>query len=140
MMVPYQGRFALRVGRVCLALACLVWYPFTGGGVSYALVFLIAYAIFSVGTLFETHFDSSPRAFVALVIDFTFFVFCKWLVPGAWAPALALGYVLISVAVMHTLRWVIVVTIAAMLAMFFSPLAGAGMIWTDLAAAALAIS
>ena len=30
-MVPYQGRSAIRVARVVLALCCLAWYPFTGG-------------------------------------------------------------------------------------------------------------
>ena len=49
-MVPYQGRFALRIARVVLALACLAWYPFTTGArISSSLVFLIAYAIFAFG-------------------------------------------------------------------------------------------
>ena len=74
-MIPYQGRAAIRVARVVLAFTCLAWYPFTGGRISSSLVFLIAYAIFSVSALFETKFDAPPRAVVALVIDFAFFTF-----------------------------------------------------------------
>ena len=66
-MVPYQGRSAIRLARVVLALTCLAWYPFTAGArVSSALAFIIAYAIFSVGALFETKFDSTPLAVVFL--------------------------------------------------------------------------
>lgn len=76
-MIPWAGRYGLRVARAVLALACLAWYPFTpNAGISSSLVFLIAYAIFAVGTLFETRFDAAPRAVIALVIDGTFFAFC----------------------------------------------------------------
>jgi signal transduction histidine kinase len=139
-MVPYQGRFALRVARVVLALVCLAWYPFTGGRINSALVFLIAYAIFAVGTLFETRFDSPPRAFVALVIDFVFFAFCRWLVPADWAPALAYGYVLVSVTVLHALRWVMVAAAAAMVLIVLVTIPGGGLIWADLGAASIAIA
>src|SRR5579863_3605206 len=102
-MVPYQGRSAIRVARVVLALTCLAWYPFTvGARPSSSLAFLIAYAIFSVGALFETKFDSAPRAIVALVIDFAFFTFCKWLLPVDWASALAYGFLLVSAAVLRS--------------------------------------
>ena len=113
-MVPYQGRTAIRVARVVLALTCLAWFPFTGGRISSSLVFLIAYAIFAVGTLFETRFDSTPRALVALVIDFTFFAFSKWLLPVDWASALAYGFLLISVATLHEFVTVLIVAAGAM--------------------------
>jgi signal transduction histidine kinase len=138
-MVPYQGRFALRVARVVLALACLAWYPFTGARISSTLVFLIAYAIFSVGTLFENRFDASPRALIALVIDFVFFAFCLWLFPVAWAPELAFGYVLLSAALLHSLRWVV---IAAGLAVPLALLAGPGSsaLWANLGTAGIAVA
>src|SRR5882672_8319241 len=139
-MVPYQGRFALRVAGVVLALACLAWYPFTGARISSALVFLIAYAIFAVGTLFETRFDSAPRAFIALVIDFVFFAFCRSLVPTDWTPALAFVYVLVSAAVLHTLRWVLIVAGAAMTVVVLVTIPGGGLIWADLGAASMAIA
>src|SRR6202166_4197657 len=114
-MVPYQGRSAIRVARVVLALTCLAWFPFTGGRISSSLVFLIAYAIFAVGTLFETRFDSAPRAIVALVIDFAFFTVAKWLLPIDWASALAYGFLLISAAMLHEFVTVLVVAGLAML-------------------------
>ena len=138
-MVPYQGRFALRVARVVLALACLAWYPFTGGQISVALVFLIAYGIFAVGTLFETQFDSRPSSFVALAIDFIFFAFCRWLIPADWAPALAYGYVLVSVTVLHGLYWVIVTAAAAMAWIVLVTIPGSGLIWADLGAASMTV-
>ncbi len=27
-MVPYRGRLALRIARIALAIACLLWYAF----------------------------------------------------------------------------------------------------------------
>jgi signal transduction histidine kinase len=140
-MVPYQGRFAVRIARAALALACLAWYPFTAGAhVSSSLVFLIAYAIFAVGTLFETKFDSAPRAVVALVIDFAFFAFCKWLLPIAWASALAYGFLLISAATLHELVTVLVVAAAAMILIVLLTAPGGGLIWADWAAAAMAVA
>src|SRR6185312_10502003 len=116
-MVPYQGRSAIRIARVILALTCLGWFPFTGGRISSSLVFLIAYAIFAVGTLFETRFDSAPRALVALVIDFTFFAFSKWLLPVDWASALAYGFLLVSAAVLQPFTVVLAVAAGAMILM-----------------------
>src|SRR6202166_228615 len=117
-MVPYQGRFAVRVARVVLALLCLAWYPFTAGAhVSSSLVVLIAYAIFAVVTLFETRFDSAPRALVALVIDFAFFAFCKWLLPVDWASALAYGFLLVSAAVLQPFATVLAVAAGAIILM-----------------------
>ena len=140
-MVPYQGRFALRIARVVLALACLAWYPFTTGArISSSLVFLIAYAIFAVGTLFETHFDSPPRANVGLVIDFAFFAFCKWLLPAEWAPALAYGYLLLSAALLQRLMYVVAVALGAMILIIALTTPGSGLIWADWSAAAMAIA
>jgi signal transduction histidine kinase len=137
-MVPYHGRFALRVARVVLALACLAWYPFTGARISSALVFLVAYAIFAVGTLFETRFDASPRALIALVIDFVFFAVCRWVIPTEWAPELAFGYVLVSAAMLHALRWVL---IAGGMAMALTLLAapGRGLLWANLGTVGMAV-
>jgi signal transduction histidine kinase len=139
-MVPYVGRYALRVARVALALACLAWYPFTPNAtISSSLVFLIAYAIFAVGTLFETKFDSAPRAIVALVIDGAYFAFCKWLVPYDWASALAFGYVITSAATLHPPIRVVVVAAASIgLITILTP--GGGLVWMALATAGIAIA
>jgi len=140
-MIPYSGRFGLRVARVVLAMACLAWYPFTpNAGISSSLVFMIAYAIFSVGTLFENRFDTAPRATVALVIDGTYFAFCKWLVPVDWCSALSFGYLLTSVAALHPPIRVIAVSVSAMVLMAIFTVPGGGLIWVALAASGMAIA
>src|SRR5258706_3894569 len=129
-MVPYQGRTTIRVARVVLALSCLGWYPFPpGAGISSSLVFLIAYAIFALGTLFETRFDSAPRAIVALVIDFAFFMVSKWLLPIDWASALAYAFLLVSAALLHEFVTVLVVAGLAMLLIVLLTAPGGGLIW-----------
>ena len=139
-MVPFLARYALRIARAILAFACLAWYPFTpNAGVSAPLVFLIAYAIFSVGTLFEARFDSLPRAIIALVIDGAFFAVCQWLVPFDWASALAYGYLLTSAALLHPPWRVAIVAGAAMLLHLL--LAGlGGLFWVSVSTAGVAIS
>jgi signal transduction histidine kinase len=139
-MIPYQGRAAIRVARAILAFSCLAWYPFTAGArISSSLAFLIAYAIFSAGALFETKFDTAPRAIVALVIDFAFFSFCKWLLPVDWASALAYGFLLVSAAVLHELVTVIVVAVCAMILIVLLTATGGGLVWSDWAAAGMAV-
>jgi hypothetical protein len=140
-MIPYQGRGAIRVARVVLALTCLAWYPFTAGArVSSSLVFLIAYAIFSVGALFETKFDAAPRSVVALVIDFAFFTFCKWLLPAEWASALVYGFLLVSTVVLHGFAAVLAVAAGAMMLIVLLTAPGEGLVWSDWSAAAMAIA
>jgi signal transduction histidine kinase len=139
-MVPFLGRYALRIARVILALACLAWYPFTpNAGITSSLVFLIAYAIFAVGTLFETRFDSLPRAVVALVIDAAFFAVCKWLLPFDWASALAYGYLLTSAALLHPPVRVMIVSAAALFLQLL--LAGwHGSLWMAASTAGVAVA
>jgi len=139
-MIPYQGRAAIRVARVVLAFSCLAWYPFTGARISSALAFLIAYAIFAVGALFETKFDSPPRAVVALVIDFTFFTFCKWLLPVDWASALAYGFLLVSAAVLQPFATVLAVAAGAMILILLLTAPGTGVVWADWSAAIMAVA
>jgi signal transduction histidine kinase len=139
-MIPYQGRAAIRVARVMLAFSCLAWYPFTGARVSSSLAFLIAYAIFAVGALFETKFDAPPRAVVALVIDFAFFSFCKWLLPIDWASALAYGFLLVSAAVLQPFAMVLAAAACAMILIVLLTAPGAGVVWADCAAATMAVA
>ena len=138
-MIPYQGRAAIRVARVVLAFTCLAWYPFTGSSITSSLVFLIAYAIFSVGALFETKFDTPPRAVVALVIDFAFFTFCKWLLPGEWASSLTYGFLLVSATILQPFATVLAVSAAAMILILLRTAPGAGLVWAEWSAAAMAV-
>jgi signal transduction histidine kinase len=139
-MVPYRGRMALRVARVFLAFATLGAYPFLEGShISASLAFLVAYAIFAAGTLYETRFDVQPRALISLAIDGAFFAYCLWLLPVTWAPALAFGYLLASAAMLHPYPRVIGVGAAAIL--FIILRSGPGpLLWVSIAAAILAAS
>jgi len=137
-MLSYRGRLALRVARVALAFATLGAYPFVDGArVSASLAFLVAYAIFAAGTLYEIRSAPRPTAVVALAIDAAFFAYCLWLIPLAWAPALALGCLLASAAMLHPYPRVIVVAAGAALLIGL----GTGMgsfFWLSVAAGALA--
>jgi signal transduction histidine kinase len=139
-MVPITGRQALRIARVALAMACLAWYPFLGGTtISSSLAFLVAYAIFAVGTMFDTRFDSQPRAIITLVIDGAFFALCKWLVPADWASALALGFLLTEAAALHPPLRVLIVAAVSMLLVAVLTVWGSGQIWVAAAACGIAI-
>ncbi|MEQ1886120.1 MAG: sensor histidine kinase [Bryobacteraceae bacterium] len=129
-MIPIQARQALRIGRVALAMACLAWYPFTNAaGITSTLAFLIAYAIFAVGTLFETRFDSEPRAIITLVIDAAFFAFCKWLLPADGANSLAFGYLMIEAAILHSPARVAIVAGASLGLYILATFQGAPVPW-----------
>jgi signal transduction histidine kinase len=139
-MVPYNVRLALRVTRVVLALGCLAWYPFTGGRISAALVFLVVYAVWTVATLFAARFDAPSGATAALAGDFLFFAFCNWFLPAGWAPALAYGYLLLSAVMLHALARAVSVAAAAMLFILALAIPGGGAVWANLSAAVVAVS
>ncbi len=78
---------------------------------------------------------------MALVIDFAFFAFCKWLLPVDWASALAYGFLLVSAAMLHASSrsywwW----PRAAMVLIVLLTAPGGGLIWADWAAAAMAVA
>jgi signal transduction histidine kinase len=139
-MLPYRGRMALRVARVALAFATLGAYPFIEGArISAALALLVAYGIFATGTLYKADFDVQPRAMISLAIDGAFFAYCLWLLPLAWAPPMALGYLLASAALLHPYPRVILAGGGAALLIALS--AGLGtFFWLAMAAGALATS
>src|SRR5258708_9102538 len=137
-MVPYRGRMALRVARVVLAFATLAAYPFgEGARISASLAFLVAYAIFAAGTLYETGFDAQPRAIISLAIDGAFFAYCLWVLAVAWAPALAFGYLLTAAAMLHPYPRVIGAGAGAVLLIALETGAGP-FLWLALSTAVLA--
>jgi signal transduction histidine kinase len=140
-MIPIRARQALRISRVALAMACLAWFPFTSaaGNIS-TLAFLIAYAIFAVGTLFETKFDSQPRALVTLVIDATFFAICKWLLPGEWVSSLAYGYLLVSTVILHPPLRVAIVAAVSLSLFFLLSAQGAALPWLAIVVAVICLA
>ena len=138
-MVPYRGRMALRVTRVALAFATLGAYPFLEGAhISSQLAFLVAYAVFATGTLYEIAVrQRSPSAIVPVAIDAAFFVYGLWLLPLTWLPALTLAYLLASAAMLHPYPRVILAGAGAALLIALS--AGLGsFFWLALAAGGMA--
>lgn len=131
---------ALRVARVALAFVTLGAYPFVEGSrISTSLAFLIAYAIFAAGTLYEIRFDAQPRALISLGIDGAFFAYCLWMVPLEWAPALAFTYLLTIAAMLHPYARVIGVAAGAVLLILLRSGLGS-FFWVSIGAAILAIS
>jgi signal transduction histidine kinase len=84
-MVPFRGRFSLRIARLLLACACLMGYGrAVGWRFTWVIAVLIAYLVYSVGAMFEVRYDSSSRANLGLVIDTAYFGLWTWLAPGGW--------------------------------------------------------
>src|SRR5579863_8541143 len=117
-MVPYRGRFAFRIARLVLALACGSWYARAAGlGPNWVTAVLAAYTVYAVGALFEVRYDSALRSATAMVADATYFAVWTFLVPEGWEAALACGYLLASAVVLHDL---LRASIAAGVAMFIA--------------------
>jgi signal transduction histidine kinase len=149
-MVPYRGRFALRIARVVLAAACLLSYARVSGlHLTWIIAVLAAYLAYAVGALFEVRFDSTWRTNLALVVDTAYFGFWTYLAPGGWigsTPAgwmsgLILGYLLTSAVLFHEVsRVAIVATIALLDSIILTPPQEISLCWTALGLGSAAIS
>ena len=149
-MVPYRGRLALRIARMSLAVACLIWYFWvTGPRFTSVAAVVVAYSVYSLGTLFELRFDSPARAAVALIADTAFFGFWTWtaaqflsgwIVTG-WISALLCGYVLASAVLLHTVDRVMAAAIVtAALAALLSRRGDLTLVWVAFASSAIAVA
>jgi len=142
-MVPYRGRLALRIARIALALACLIWY-YRAANERFPslLAILAAYLVYAAGVMFELRLDSPVRAKIALVADAAFFGFWSWIVglgwvawPAAgWMSTLLCAYLLTSAVVLHDLAYVSAVAgLAAIVAVVFAPHGEVPPMWVTLA-------
>ncbi len=125
-MLPYRGRWALRVGRAILSLACLSLYLVTAGVRSpWVLAAVGTYALYGVGALFEPKFESTLRSGIAIVADTAFFGFWLWAAPAGWASwfaAAVCGYAMASGFLLHdNWRAALNAGIIALLAVLLSP-------------------
>ena len=102
MIVPYRGRFALRIVRLLLALACLAWLYETGSHDWLPLAALGAYVAFATALVFLKRFDFAPHSFVALGVDLLFLAGTQWIVKAEWAIALATALVLAHAVLLHS--------------------------------------
>src|SRR5580698_167812 len=92
-MVPYRGRYSLRIARLVLAAACVVGYVrVSGWRLTWVIALLAAYLVYAVGSMFEVRFDSTFRTNVGLVVDTAFFGFWTFLAPGGWAGSTPAGW------------------------------------------------
>ena len=130
-MVPYRGRFALRVARMVLAAACLISYVrSTGLRFTWIVALLAAYLVYAIGSMFEVRYDSTLRTNLGLVIDTAYFGFWTYLAPGGWIGSTPAGwmsaldgsYLFASVVLLQEVSRVVAVAIIALLdALLFTP-------------------
>lgn len=149
-MVPYRGRLAIRIARIALAAACLVWYARVADERFPSLLALLAaYLVYAIGVLFEVRLDSQVRARIALVADTAFFGFWSWVAGSGWAGGPAVGwmstllcaYLLASAVLLHDLIHVTGAALAAVaLAAVFAPHGETPPVWVAVAVGTLAVS
>jgi signal transduction histidine kinase len=151
-MVPYRGRFALRIARIVLATACLISYLHsTGLRFTWIVALLVAYLVYAVGSMFELKFDSTWRTNLGLVIDTAYFGFWTYLAPGGWTgstpagwlSALDSSYLFASVVMLQDLSRVAMVAAIALLdSLLFTPPEEMSLVWTvlGLGSASIALS
>ncbi len=149
-MVPYRGRFALRIARVVVATACLAAYGrSTGWHFTWIVALLAAYVVYAIGAMFEVRFDSTMRTNVGLVIDTAFFGFWTYLAPGGWTGSTAAGWLsaldgayLFSSAVLlqDVFRVATVAAIALIDSLLLTPPEEMSLVWTALGIGATAVA
>ncbi len=141
-MIPYRGRLSLRIARVALAVACLAWYVL-GAGLreSWVTALLAAYAVYSLGALYEVRFDKAMRSPIGVLADTMYFGLWSSVAPGAWMASLSVGYLLASVCLLHDpLRTAAVAVVAVTLALVLPLSATPALVWTVATTAAAAFT
>src|ERR1700692_453623 len=141
-MVPYRGRFALRIARLVLAAVCLAAYVrFTGGHCTWIVALLAAYLVYSVGAMFEDRYDSIWSVNIGLIVDTAYFGFWTWLAPGGWNGSTPAGwmsafdasYLFASTVLLQDVTRVVVVSIVALIdSLLFTPPEEMSLVWTAL--------
>ena len=149
-MVPYRGRYSLRIARLVLAGACLVGYVrVLGWRLTWVIALLAAYLVYAVGSMFEVRFDSTFRTNVGLVVDTAFFGFWTFLGPGGWAgstpagwlSALDLAYLLTATVLLQEVSRVALVALVVLIdSLLFTPPEESSLAWTAVAMGASSIA
>jgi signal transduction histidine kinase len=139
-MVPYRGRLSLRIARMVVAMACLISYGrSTGWHFTWILSLLVAYLVYSIGSVFEVRFDSTWRTNLGLVIDTAYFGFWTYLAPGGWTGSTPAGwmsaidaaYLFASAALLQEPSRVVIVSFIALLdSLLFTPPEEMSLVWT----------
>src|ERR1700721_2282886 len=130
-MVPYRGRFALRIARMVVAAACLFSYVHTSSWhLTWVIALLAAYVVYAIGALFEVRYDSTLRTNLGLVIDTAYFGFWTYLAPGGWSGSTPAGwmsaldgsYLFASVVLLQEFSRVVMIAVITLLdSLLFTP-------------------
>jgi signal transduction histidine kinase len=139
-MVPYRGRFALRIARLVLAAVCLAAYVrFTGWHFTWIVALLAAYLVYAVGAMFEDRYDSTWSVNLGLIVDTAYFGFWTWLAPGGWTGSTPAGwmsaidasYLFASAVLLQDVsRVAVVATVALIDSLLFTPPEEMSLVWT----------
>jgi signal transduction histidine kinase len=143
-MVPYRGRWSLRIARAVIALACFAGYLTAAGlRIPWAIGLLSIYAIYSIASLFEPRYESPARHLIALIADTAFLGVWIWVAPtgwNAWSPELVCGYVLTSAVLLHdALRLAITAAVVTLIGAISSR-GEPSMVWVVLASGFVAMA
>lgn len=139
-MVPYRGRFALRIARLGLSAVCLAAYVRPNGWhLTWIVALLTAYLVYSFGAMFEDRYDSTWSVNLGLVIDTAYFGFWTWLAPGGWTGSTPAGwmssidasYLFASAVLLQDVtRVAVVATVALIDSLLFTPPEEMSLVWT----------
>jgi len=101
-MVPYRGRFALRLARICIAVLCAGWYLRSAGlEPNLVMAAIAAHALFAIFALTGVGFETPVRGMIALPIDAAYYGLWAWLAPQGFQAPLACAYLLTSTTLLQ---------------------------------------
>jgi signal transduction histidine kinase len=101
-MVPYRGRFALRIARLCVSFVCAsVYLRSAGFEITPFAGLLAAHLLYSAIELVDVGFESPVRGFIALAMDAAYFGLWAWSAPTSFQAPLTCAYLLASLTLLH---------------------------------------
>ena len=119
-MVPYRGRFALRIARLSVSLVCAGWYLRTSAlEFNMVTALLAAHAIYSAIELAGLGFETPLRGMIALAVDAAYYGLWVWAGPEGFQAPLACAYLLASTTLLQD-RIRVCIAVAASLVVAFS--------------------
>jgi signal transduction histidine kinase len=141
-MVPYRGRFALRIARMAVAAVCLASYVrTTSWHFTWIIALLSAYLVYAIGAMFEVRYDATWQVNLGLIVDTAYFGFWTWLAPGGWTGSTPAGwmsscdaaYLFAAAVLLQDLARVVVVSMVTLIdSLLFTPPEEMSLVWTVL--------
>lgn len=126
-MVPYRGRLALRIARIVLSVAATGWCLRAGfGEPAWALALMGGHLLYAIFAAIEMGHETPVRSAIATAVDTLFFALWVVFAPRAFQPVFAAGYLLLSTALLHSLRRLAVTCAGAFFVAMVLPFEGPG--------------